>query len=122
MSLETEITRILDRAQPGSRAAVRAHIKRGITMAEAIQQRWGVRPAGWKAKHLRWFLERGLADLSAATRYDYYRTARAIAAALGHWPAWEAHLRGPWESPKGKTAHRGAGGRPAKLAHRAGRG
>jgi len=35
-------------------------------------------------KHPRWALERGLTDLSPASRYHYYRTARVLAATLGH--------------------------------------
>ncbi len=111
------IRRILDRAQPGSRGGVRQHVRRGERLRGLIEARWGIqRPEQWRAKHLRWALEHGLSDVSPATRYHYYRTARAIAAALGRWPQWEPHLRGPWTSPQGRQAQRGQGGRPARIA------
>lgn len=120
------IRRLLERAQPGTRGGVRQHVARGEAIAAAIEARWGIqRPGQWRAKHLRWVLESSteLRGLSPATRYAYYRSARALAAALGHWPDWEPHLRGPWTDPHGEPARgRGKGGRPAKLAHRRGRG
>ena len=93
-------------------------------MRSLIEERWGIRrPEQWQAKHLRWCIERALAGLAPATRYAYWRTARAVAAALGHWPAWEPHLCGPWTSPTGTPIQaapvRGRGGRPPKLAARA---
>ena len=121
--MSTAVHRILSRAQPGSRGGVAQHIGRGETMRSLIEERWGIRrPEQWQAKHLRWCIERALADLAPATQYSYYRTIRAVAAALGHWPAWEPHLRGPWTSPTGTPtvqARRARGGRPPKLAARA---
>ncbi|MBK5931414.1 hypothetical protein CCR82_13025 [Halochromatium salexigens] len=39
-------------------------------LAVLIQTRWGLqRPEQWRAKHLHWVLERGLTDLSPASRY-----------------------------------------------------
>lgn len=113
------IRRILERAQPGSSGGVTQHIRRGERLAELIRERWQVeRPEQWRAKHVRWALERGLSERSAASRYDYYRTVRVIAAALGHWPDWEPHLIGSWIRP---TGERGAmkAGRPPKLSLRA---
>jgi hypothetical protein len=119
-----EMRRLLERAQPGSRGGVTRHIERGEVMRELIagQYRGITRSDQWRAKHVRWVIERGLADRSDATRYDYWRTARVIAAALGRWGDWEPHLRGPWTRPSGAggpPADASAGGRPAKLAHRA---
>ena len=114
--------RILGRSQPGSRGGVQQHIERGETLRQLITARWGLdRPEQWQAKHARWALERALAGHAPSTRYAYYRTARAIAAALGHWPAWEPHLRGPWNSPTGTPTRSSLsrGGRPPKLAARA---
>ncbi|MCF7997249.1 MAG: hypothetical protein K9L32_09625 [Chromatiaceae bacterium] len=119
------IRRLLERAQPGSAGGIAQHIRRGERLAVLIQTRWGLQcPEQWRAKHLRWVLERGLMDLSPASRYHYYRTARVLAATLGHWPAWEAALRGPWMHPAGlgtpETRDAAArGGRLPKLAHRA---
>ncbi|MDI6748913.1 MAG: hypothetical protein QMD73_01885 [Rhodocyclaceae bacterium] len=101
---------LLERAIPGAKASIRGHIERGDRIARAIQDRFGIRePRQWRAKHLRWALERWTSGLSESSRYDYWRTARALASALGRWPDWEPHLRGPWQKP-------GLGGRPAKLA------
>lgn len=101
---------LLERAIPGAKASIRGHIERGDRIARAIQDRFGIRePRQWRAKHLRWALERWTSGLSAGSRYDYWRTARALASALGRWPDWEPHLRGPWQ-------RQGRGGRSAKLA------
>lgn len=114
------VSALLKRAQPGSHASVRAHIRRGEAIAEAIQERWPDIhvPHQWKAKHLRWALEVWAEQqgFSPATHYDYWRTARAIAGAVGHWPDWEPHIRGPWCRPDGGKAPRGVGGRPPKLS------
>lgn len=118
------IRRLLARSQPGSAGGIEQHIRRGERLAAVIAARWGIqRPEQWRAKHLRWAVERGLAELSSASRYHYYRTARVLAATLGRWPAWEAALRGPWTHPSGilppTAVDRGArGGRPPKLARR----
>jgi len=29
-------------------------------------------------------------------QYEYWLTARVLAAALRHWPDWEPYLAGPW--------------------------
>lgn len=101
---------LLERALPGAKTSVRGHIERGERIARAIMDRFGIRePRQWQAKHLRWVLERWTGSLSASSRYDYWRTARAMASALGHWPDWEPHLRGAWQ-------RNGQGGRPVKLA------
>lgn len=115
-----KVRTLLERAQPGKTAGVRAHIRRGIALAQAIEGRWpDLRtPRQWRAKHLRWALEVWAAQWGPPTRYDYWRTARVLAAALGRWPDWEPHLRGPWCRPDGAQKPRGAGGRPAKLAAR----
>lgn len=113
-----EVALLLRGAQPGKHSGVAQHIRRGEHLREAIAGRYGVTHVhAWQVKHVRWGLEHGLGDVSDATRYDYWRTARVIAAALNHWPDWAACLHGPWQSPSGQVrpeAH--AGGRPAKLA------
>lgn len=114
----TRIEILLRRAQPGKSGGVKAHIKRGQRIAQRIEERWGIRePYQWRVKHLQWFLKAETEGLSPATRYDYWRTACVLAAALGHWPDWEPHLRGPWTRPKPPGPRPGApGGRPRKLA------
>jgi hypothetical protein len=102
-------TQLLKRAAPGAPSAVHGHIIRGEKMVNLINDKWKVdSPGQWKAKQVRWVLEVALKELSPASRYDYWRTARLMASALGHWPDWEPHLRGPW-------CRRGAGGRPPLL-------
>ena len=104
------IALLLKRALPGSRASVVGHIERGERISDAIRERFAIsEPRQWHVKHLRWVLERWAEPLSSSTRYDYWRTARALASVLGRWPDWEPHLRGSW-------CRRGVGGRPAKIA------
>lgn len=113
-----EIRRLLDRTQPGSRAPgriVREHITRGEQIRAGIEARWGIgSPWQWRVKHVRWWLERGMAGRSPSTRYAHYRTVRAISAALGRWNDWEPHLRGTWQRPTGEPGRIGLG-RPAQL-------
>ena len=110
---------LIERAQPGDSKAVREHIARGERIRDLIEARFHIgHPRQWKAKHLRWFLERALPDVSSATRYNYYRTVRVMVAVLEYWPEWEPHLRGAWQTPTGAAMKKGAGGRPPKLAHR----
>lgn len=116
----SSIHQILRRAQPGSSGAVRDHIRRGERIAAAIAERWGAdHPHHWRLKHVRWYLECSSHQLSPATRYDHWRTVRALLAALGRLPDWEPRLRGPWRRRDGVSRPRGRGGRPAKLANRA---
>jgi hypothetical protein len=104
------IALLLRRAMPGSRASISAHIERGERIADAIRERFNVGdPHQWQAKHVRWVLDRWAQPFSISTRYDYWRTARALAAVLGHWPDWAPHLQGSW-------CRKGTGGRPTKLA------
>jgi hypothetical protein len=115
---------LLRRAQPGSHRSVQQHIRRAQRLHDWITERFGVRePYQYRAKHLRYALEHGTAGLAASTRYDYWRTARVLAAAIGKWPDWEPHLRGPWTAPHLAVARPSlngactAGGRPPKLPH-----
>lgn len=116
--MTTRIDILLRRAQPGKTSGVQAHIRRGRRIATLIEARWGIRePYQWRAKHLQWVLKAGFSDLAQSSQYDYWRTACVLAAALGHWPDWEPHLRGLWTRPKPPGPCPGApGGRPRKLA------
>ncbi|WP_295402223.1 hypothetical protein [uncultured Thiocystis sp.] len=118
-----QLSVLLRRAQPGTKSGVQGHLKRAIRMQTLIAERFGIRePYQFKAKHLRWVLEHGTAELAPSSRYDYWRTARALAAILGHWPDWEPHLRGSWISPRPdlprdtQPTTPSRGGRPPKLA------
>jgi len=105
------IATLLKRALPGSKSSISGHIERGERVAHAIQLRFSVsEPRQWQAKHLRWVMERWASEKSEATRYDYWRTVRALASVLNHWPDWEPHLRGEW-------CRAGRGGRPSKISH-----
>lgn len=109
------ITLLIAAAIPGSKSTIHNHVQRGERIATAIQQRYQIStPHQWQAKHLRWFLEVQTVGMSHASRYDYWRTCRALASVLGKWPAWENHLRGNWNLHAAKQR----GGRPAKLANR----
>lgn len=101
---------LLKRSLPGAKSSIVGHIERGERIAQAIQQRFGIsEPRQWQAKHLRWVLERWASEKSEATRYDYWRTVRVLAAALGRWPDWRPHLDGPWYK-------KGQGGRVPKIS------
>lgn len=118
--MKSPVQCLLERAQPGSSGGVGQHIARGELILQAVAGRFQVsRVEHIRAKHLRWYLEHGLPeDLSPATRYKHWLTARVLAAALGKWPEWEPYLRGPWRRPDGKVVgnEQGVGGRPPKLA------
>ena len=104
------IATLLKRALPGSKSSISGHIERGERIAHVIQLRFSIsEPRQWQAKHLRWVLERWASEKSEATRYDYWRTARALSAALGKWQDWRPHLDGPW-------CRKGSGGRPPKIS------
>lgn len=103
---------LLKRSLPGSKSSITGHIERGERIAHAIQQRFGIsEPRQWQAKHLRWVLERWASKKSEATRYDYWRTVRVLAAALGKWQDWQPHLDGAW-------CRNGRGGRSPKIPNR----
>jgi hypothetical protein len=75
---------LLERALPGAKASLRGHIERAGRIARAIETRFRIwEPHQWRVKHLRWALERWSINLLPSSRYDYWRTVRAIASALG---------------------------------------
>ncbi|MDP2826362.1 MAG: hypothetical protein Q8O52_27200 [Sulfuritalea sp.] len=77
------IDMLLKRALPGAKASINGHIDRGARIAVAIQERFQIsEPHQWQVKHLRWVLEPWAESLSPSTRYDYWRTARALASML----------------------------------------
>jgi hypothetical protein len=107
---------LLARALPGSRrGSVRAHLQRAGRIGEAIWRRWQVSPYQWQAKHLRWYLEHHLRERAPASRYDHWRTVRALLHALGQAEAWTPRLRGPWLRPGGDNATLLQVGRSPKL-------
>lgn len=102
---------LLKRSLPVRPATLTGIVYRCNVISLHIKERFGVdEPYQYKVKHLRWFLENKAMKMSPATRLDYGRTVRSLAAALGHWQDWQIHLRGPWLL-EGK-------GRPPKLPRR----
>ena len=108
---------LLRRSQPGARRSVQRHVRRAEHVGAVIWRRWHLVPAQWQVKHLRWYLSAETRDLAPGTRYDHWRTVRALVAALGRGDDWLPHLRGPWLRPCGDAApmERGRGGRPPRL-------
>lgn len=118
--MRASLEQILRRAQPGASSAVKGHIARARQISAAIGARWGAghaHPYHWRLKHVRWYLESTCRDLAPATRYDHWRTVRAVLSARGKWSDWAPRLKGPWCYRTG-TPGKGPGGRPAKLAFR----
>lgn len=105
----TGIEQLLGRSMPGSAKTRRNTIERAERLCQPISERFGLSSVRQlKAKHLRWALETWAATKSSQTRYDYWRTARCIAAALGRDEDWAPYLRGPWQKS-------GTGGRRPRL-------
>ena len=113
-----EAAALLRRSMPGASRSVHRHIRRADRIGGVIWRRWHVIPAQWRVKHVRWYLAHECRELAPASRYDYWRTVRALVAALGRLNDWLPHLRGPWIRPTTDNAtppDRRKGGRPARL-------
>ena len=107
----------LSGSQPGANRSVARHIRRAGELAALIEQQFGVLPPRWKPKHARWVISVGLADLSPATHYDYWRSLRAYLVATER-SNWLPLLRGRWQTPTGELLRGSDAGRPPKLAGR----
>ncbi|MBB3267765.1 hypothetical protein FHW79_005430 [Azospirillum sp. OGB3] len=69
-------------------------------IAGSIWCQFGIGAFQWEAKHLRWFLRDGTAELSLEDRHTYYLTVERVSQALGKWERWEDGLAsGPWAVP-----------------------
>ncbi len=107
---------LLGKSMPGSRrGSVKGHLERAAAIADAIWRHFHVGPYQWQAKHLRWYLEHHIVTLAPTSRYDRWRTIRALAVALARMNDWEAHLKGPWLRPTGDGRRPLQEGRPPKL-------
>jgi len=108
---------LLRHSMPGKTRSVQRHTRRADQIGDLIWRRWQVIPEQWQVKHLRWYLSHETRDLAPASRYDHWRTVRALVAALGRLDDWLPHLRGPWLRPTGDASkpNRHLGGRPARL-------
>lgn len=96
----SSVEKLLIKAQPGCKVTIREHIERGERILQAIQARFPEvkNVHGLRAKHARWVLHVWCTSQghSPTTRYHYFRTIRAIAAALGRWDDWKPYVNGPW--------------------------
>jgi hypothetical protein len=110
-----DIAHLLKHSLPGARKSVSVHVRRAQHVAELIWRRFQVGPHRWQTKHIRWALEHGLAELSAASRYDYWRSIEKTLVALGRRDDWLPFLLGPWLRPSGDASPRKATGRPPRL-------
>lgn len=107
---------LLAKSQPGSRSgSVKGHLERTGAIADALWRRFMVGPYQWRAKHLRWYLDRECADLAPTSRYDRWRTVRALLVSLGKFDDWAPYLKGPWLRPTGDGKRPLQVGRPPKL-------
>ena len=107
---------LLAKSLPGSRrGTVKTHLHRAEQIGEAIWRRWQVAPAHWQVKQVRWYLEYHCRDLAPSSRYDHWRTVRALLHALAKAENWLPHLQGPWLRPTGDDATPLKAGRPPKL-------
>lgn len=82
---------LVERALPGAKASLRGHIERAGRIVRAIETRFGIwEPHQWRAKHLRWALERWSINLLPSSRYDYWRQAMDEVVA---WILWYNRTR-----------------------------
>ncbi len=98
-SVERDARSIARRCLSGGGTLLRRKENHVVTIAEAIRRRWGVSPAVWQAKHVRWFLEVEKAHCSPGTQYRYYMLIKRLLIDQDKWLDWERLLRGPWIKP-----------------------
>ncbi len=98
--MSTDMHVFLDGVLTGAHLSRRRHLHQAQIIQAAIHVHWGLdNPWTWRVKHLRWFLQRQTASLSAASRYRYWLTVRLIAVRRGREQDWQPHLRGAWCRP-----------------------
>ena len=102
----------------GSAALKDRRRKRMERVLARINERFPGEPQrNLQAKHLRWFLEQGLRDCKASTRYIYWCEVRLFCGLLKKNEHWLPHLKGPWQDRNGNpNPDRHPGGRPPKKA------
>ena len=112
---------ILVRALPGKRTNVDSRIDFAMLISERIWIRWKVGPWQWRRKHIEWYLDRSICDLSPSSIYDHWREIRGLLTATGSKDllGWlENRKNNSYLNPKGVARNRGVGGRRAYLAIR----
>lgn len=114
-----QVERLLRHALPGNSQSVGRHVRRMRRVTELIWKRFQVGPWQWQLKHIRWALCHALRDLSAASRYDYWRSIERTLIVIERHVEWLPHLEGPWLRPNGDSPPRQMTGRPAKLPGKA---
>lgn len=123
-----EAEQMLIRALPGTRSNVVRRAELAGVIGEAIWRRWQVGVQRWQLKHVEWYLDDHIAQLAQSTRYDHWRTLRALLSAMDK-QAWIGQMM----TRKNATYLRPTAvagplmiGRPAKLprnrSHRTGAG
>ena len=109
---------ILVRALPGKRTNVGRRIRFATLISDRIWRRWQVGPWQWRLKHVEWYLDVAIADLSPSAIYDHWRTIRVLLSATGRNDLvdWlENRKNNSYLNPKGVIRERGIGGRRAYL-------
>ncbi len=106
--------RLLEKSLPGKKASVKKHMERAQRITEVIWQYWEKAPYQWQVKHLRWYLD-STEGMAPSTRYDHWRTIKALIASLGKYEDWLPLLRGPWVRQDGQGSAVSKTGRPPKL-------
>lgn len=112
-----QVRAAIQKAVPGSHTSLKGHLKRAELIAREIWKKDQALPVQWRLKHVRWFLAEYTKGLVPSSRYDYWRTVKAILAVQGKLDAWSAQLNGPWKSQNGTKSRVSNNGRPSKLPH-----
>lgn len=113
------MSEMIERAYAGPVLDKRRHVARAETILALVRDRFGIRhDQQLRCAHLRWVLNRKLADKRPSTTYGYWLTVRLICRLLDR-DHWLPHLRGAWQWPDG-VVHKGVhpGGRPPRLPPR----
>ncbi len=81
-----------------SHATKKRRVRRAAIAAEAIWRRWHLGVRQWKLKHVRWFIEFHLREMSPNARYQYWLVVRDLVSILDH-AHWIPLLKGSWTCP-----------------------
>ena len=117
-SVRHQAIQILVRALPGKRSNVGRRIRFAMLLSDRIWRRWQVGPWQWQRKHVEWYLDVAISDLSPSAIYDHWRMIRVLLSATGRHGLvdWlENRKNNSFLNPKGVIRERGIGGRRAYL-------
>lgn len=96
----------------GPRKAKRTHKHRAEVIAGSIFRRHEVCPHQWHEKHLIWYLNEAIKDLSNPRKYKHYLTIKKLVRALGKEGDWYRLSKGAWVRPTGEKGELKKNGRP----------